>query len=439
MKKDDLKDLFSYGFVRNVLQRVDKLKAHEQLLGLMYAKQLIRAIKRLHSNFAGFRTELDHTKYAEFLYPSEDWNEPLMYYNGFGIDDHSSVIKGFTYTTAPSTRDVVRLYRNCVLPKSMWLRESLRHFAADWDAYGLEVIVAIDKGPDFVSYSTSLMFLANGSIILRMPSGMGDMKGSSERTHQTMEQTHVSKGAGYVPREYTGIDPRYKRIRERAKAKANRTVAEREAEMVAAICDHNGLPHPTLRKPRIRVFRDSQEAMPLMLPTGLLQLRTTFALTFTAKLLREGVEVDGLKFNSEELGEVFRTYSGDVVIKMDPDDVRQVLVFVPRLDRPVLADLTTFNIPFQMSLELLKTLLQRLASRGNDGDESWILDPDAALLSELEGLRGSSERTPGRTARSDAQAATHAVQTPVPAAPPAPRSEAPSLESMLGGSRIDVP
>lgn len=136
------------------------------------------------------------------------------------------------------------------------------------------------------------MFFANGVIVLRMPPRRGDLKGTVERNQGTFESQYIATLAGYVARTYTGLDPRYKKMRDRAKSKANLTVADYEAKLVEGVLEHNHAPHPDLRKPRISVWRDGQEQAPLVLPTGNLQLRTTFALTYEVKLTREGGALD---------------------------------------------------------------------------------------------------------------------------------------------------
>jgi hypothetical protein len=425
----------SYSYIRENLKLYNKFEVMAAMLGKHFATQELRPIGRLHSHFAGIRTELDYTKYAEFLFPTDGWNEPLMYYTGIGIDDHSGVAKGFVRALAPSTRETVRLYRRCVLPKSMWLPAHLRHVAAEWDAFGLEVIVAIDNAPDFTSHGASLMFLVNGTIILRMPVKRGDLKGSVERTIQTVEQQHISAQSGFVASEYAGLDERYKQQRLRAMLKASRTVAQAEADFVPYLIEFNDSPHPTLRKSRSRVFRDSQERFPLLLPCGRSQIRSNFALTYNPKLLREGVQVEELKYNSKALNEAFLTYSGKVIVKVDPDDIRSVLVLVPNRAEPIEAYLTTLDIDFPLSLELVKVLFARIAAK-HPGDTSWMSDPEHELLTELNVLQsGPPTRTEGKTVATDAAAAAHAAAAP-PVAPP-PSRPVPSLEELLRGSQLD--
>lgn len=426
----------SYSFIRANIKLFNKFEVLSRLIGQTFATQQLRPIGRLHSHFAGVRTELDYTRFGNFLFPNANWNEPLFFYTGLGMDDHTGVVKGYTKTLAPSTRDTVRLYRRCVLPKSMWLPEHLRHYAADWDAYGLEVIVAIDNAPDFTSYGASLMFLVNGTIILRMPVKRGDLKGSIERLMRTVEQQHVSAQSGYVASQYAGFDERYKQVRLRAMRKANQTVAEAEEKFVPYLLELNSAPHPVYGKPKIQLFRESQERVPLLMPCGKDNLRTTFALTYKCRLLREGVQVEKFKFNSTELFEAFMTYSGQVIVKMDPDDIRQVLVLLPGRKDGIEAYLTTLDIKFPLSLELAKVVLQRVEARFPDGD-LWTRDVNHEFLAEFEALQTKPPTpTPGKTTASDATAAAHAAAAPPVAAPPPPKAK-PSLSDLLRGSAIE--
>ena len=264
--------LFSYEFVRQMDLGGDKFDGTVWMLGKLHAIQDERQIGRLHTYYPGQRTELDYTKYGVWLYPKEKWNEPLFYYTGTGIDHTSKVIKGFTITVDPSARDAVRLYRNCVLPKSLWLPPSLRHYAQRGTCSGSRVLVAVDNATDLTANAIILMFMINGVIVLRMPPRRGDLKGGVERTQQTIESMVVSRLPGYVSNKYTGLDPRHKKIRERAKAKADMTVADFQAKLVEGVLEHNHAPHPDFKKPGIQVWRDGQEQAPPVLPTGRLQL-----------------------------------------------------------------------------------------------------------------------------------------------------------------------
>ncbi|WP_324781131.1 Mu transposase C-terminal domain-containing protein [Thiobacillus sedimenti] len=427
----------SYEFVRQNLQGVDKFEQKLRLLGALHAIQDERQIGRLHTYYPGQRTELDYTKYGVWLFPNENWNEPLFYYTGTGIDHASKAIKGFTITVDPSARDAVRLYRNCVLPKALWLPPSLHHHAQGWDVFGIEVYVAVDNATDLTANAIILMFFINGVIVLRMPPRRGDLKGTVERTQQTIETRVVSSMPGYVSKKYTGLDPRYKKIRDRAKAKANMTVADFQARLVEGIQEHNHARHPDFKKPRIQVWRDGQEQAPLVLPTGRLQLRTTFALTYEATLTREGVQAETLMFNSPELHAVYRVHTGEKVhVKVDPDDVRSVLVFVPQLNEPVEAFLSTFDLDFPMSLELIRVVLKRLEERYT-GNEVWREEIGFHLLDELQRVQsGPMTRTPGKTKRSDAQAATHAVALPTVTPQQVHTSTNVSLSDLLKGSKI---
>ncbi|WP_157273614.1 hypothetical protein [Thiobacillus denitrificans] len=126
-----------------------------------------------------------------------------------------------------------------------------------------------------------------------------------------------------------------------------------------------------------------------------------------------------------------------VHVKVNPDDVSSVLVFVPQVNHPIEAFLTTFDLREPMTLELLRVLLARLESRYR-GDKAWKEDIGFAVLDELQRVQtGPVTRTPGKTVRSDAQAATHAAAA-APALPtPKPATEGLSLSELLRGGKPD--
>lgn len=425
----------SLELVRQHRNRLDKFEMTARMLGDRYAIQNVREIGRQHTQYPGQRTELDYTKYSIFLYPTKSWEEPLMFNLGIGIDHYSGVIKGYAITSAPSARDTVRLYKSCVLPKHLVLPGHLAHRAQHWDVFGTEDIVAIDNGSDFVANNAMLMFLTLGVIVLRMPPARGDLKGTVERTLFSLETMYIESFAGYVSRMHAGLNPKYTRVRDRARKGASLTVSEFEERFVEAVVEYNHLPHPRFKKPRIQVWRDGQQSAPILLPTGLLQLRSTFALTYEVKLTREGVQVEQLKFNSAELHAVYRSYSGKVHVKLDPDDVRQVLVFVPQYDTPIDAHLTTYELHEKTSLELLKLVLKKLDSQAGRAD-AWQHPIDLVLDETMKLGSEPHDPTPGSKKSTDAKAAVHAAATPPTLRAPRPRPSM-SLNDFLAGTDID--
>lgn len=424
-------------FVRASVDGVDKFDRRMAQLGALHAKQDVRAIKRLHTWYPGQRCELDYTKYALWLYPNGNWSEPLLYYTGHGVDHASGVIKGFAVTTAPAARDAIRLYRRCVLPKSLWLPPEQRDLAQRWDVFGIDLLVAIDNATDFVANGVILMFMGLGVIVLRMPPNRGDLKGTVERTQSSMESKYVSRLDGYVPLASAGLNPRYTKSRERAKAAAKYTVEEYE-RMYAQYCiEYNHARHPRLKEPRIAAYRNGLELAPPILLTNPTQIRLTFALTYEAKLTREGVEVETFKYNGKTLGEMYRVYSGRVFVKLDPDDVRTVLVVHPQWSEPVEAYLTTFKLSNRVSLELLRVLLARIEATGVAPDASqetlaYVFDEVYQNL-----LNAPASRTPGAAIHSDAQAAAHAASAPHPSAIITPAAHPLDLRELLGGDDLD--
>ena len=420
--------------IRQLLARTDKFEHKVALLGQRYAIQTVRPIGSMHTHYPGQRTELDYTKFGLYLYPTEHWKEPQVYFNGFGVDHASAVCKGYTITTAPAASDAIRLYRNCVLPKSLWLPDALKSKANAWDVFGIEELIAIDNGMDLIADAAILVFIHHGVIVLRIPPKRGDLKGKVERFIGVVEQQFVSRLPGYVDRQFIGLDERHSRLRARAKAAANMTVAEYEAKLLDYILEYNDAPHPKLKKSRIRVWRDGQVRAPLLLPTGELQLRTSFALTYEATVTREGVRVGNRQYNSQALFEKYRIYSGKAIVKLTPDDIRSVLVLFPDENEPVEAFLTNFEFEWPVSLELYELVMKRLKDNGADDEAEDLSDKFAEELRKLQ--TQPEKRTPGTTPAADVKAATHAAAMPAVEAPKPKDKGQDDLASLLGGSRL---
>lgn len=431
-----MKNYVSPELIRHILKTRDKFENIQNLLGHLHAIQEVRAIGRLHTWYPGQRAEFDFTKYGIFLFPNADWNEPVLYFDGLGFDHASGVIGSYVTTTSPSSRDIVRLYKRYVMPKSIWMPAGLSSVAQSWDVYGLPLLAAIDNGSEFISNMATLVFLMSGTILLRIPPKRGDLKGTVERGINAMETLFISRMAGYIPKVAAGLNPKYSKSRERAKSKACMTLQEYEQKQAEHIVEYNNMPHPRFNIPRIEVYRNGQEMAPPLLLTGQLQQRITFALTYEVNLTREGVEVETLKFNSDDLHVVFRTYSGKVTVKLDPDDIRSVLVIVPQYELPILAFLTTYSLSHSVSLELLQMAIKfnQITSGASVGGP--IVDTPMQFSSILAEFQEATElQIQGTTARKEIQAVTQAAA--MPPATRVPSGPVLSLDELLKGTRLD--
>ena len=426
----------SIEFVRQLLKAHDKFEQKNRLLGHLFAVQDVRAIGKLHTWYPGQRTEFDFTKYGVFLYPNSNWNKPELYFDGLGVDHTSGVIGSFVTTTSPTSRDIVRLYKRYVMPKSTWLPSSLSDVAQLWDVFGLPHLVAMDNGAEFISNATTIMLLMSGVVILRIPPRRGDLKGTVERCINTVESRYIHHMPGYIPKVAVGLNPKYSKVRERAKSAARLTVQEYEHQLAQHIVEYNHEKHPRLKIPRIHVYRNGLEMAPPLLLTGHIQQRMTFALTYEVKLTREGVEVETLKFNSEDLHAAYRSYSGTVVVKLDPDDVRSVLVIVPQYAEPIEAFLTTYSLTERVSIELLQMAIKANNSASAAAQTGKPVAAPMHFGSVLADLQEATKlRIAGTTARKEIQAVTQAA-----AMPPAARLLAApslSLDELLKGSELD--
>ena len=426
----------SIEFVRQLLKAHDKFEQKNRLLGHLFAVQDVRAIGKLHTWYPGQRTEFDFTKYGVFLYPNSNWNKPELYFDGLGVDHTSGVIGSFVTTTSPTSRDIVRLYKRYVMPKSTWLPSSLLDVAQLWDVFGLPHLVAMDNGAEFISNATTIMLLMSGVVILRIPPRRGDLKGTVERCINTVESRYIHHMPGYIPKVAVGLNPKYSKVRERAKSAARLTVQEYEHQLAQHIVEYNHEKHPRLKIPRIHVYRNGLEMAPPLLLTGHIQQRMTFALTYEVKLTREGVEVETLKFNSEDLHAAYRSYSGTVVVKLDPDDVRSVLVIVPQYAEPIEAFLTTYSLTERVSIELLQMAIKANNSASAAAQTGKPVAAPMHFGSVLADLQEATKlRIAGTTARKEIQAVTQAAAMPPAARPPAAPSL--SLDELLKGSELD--
>src|SRR5690606_27018838 len=107
-KAETPETLAGYEYVRRVGKQTKKFEVDLSSVGIRYAIQHHRAIKRLHTFHPGERAELDYTKYTFWAYPNEHWNDPVLFHTGIGVDHCSGVIKGYVITSQPSAATAIR-------------------------------------------------------------------------------------------------------------------------------------------------------------------------------------------------------------------------------------------------------------------------------------------------------------------------------------------
>jgi hypothetical protein len=428
----------SYEQVRKYFREADKFRLLAGLVGRRNAKKTLRALERLHTHYPGARTELDYTSFVIWLFPNRNASAPLCYYFGLGVDHMSTVIKGFTSTVFPTTAHTIRLYKICVQPKQFWLPDRLQHYAADWDVFGIERLVAIDNGPDFTADATVLVWLDLGVIVLLMPPGRPDYKGTVERTIESLETKYVMGLPGYVSHAhgFTTKEAEYDRIR--AKSQAKYTVDEFIDIMVPGCLDHNFSEHPRFKKRRIHIWRDAMEMFPPILPTGLLQNKATFSRTYVTTLTREGVQVEDMMFNSDELFDLYREHPDKPVhARLDDDDIRSLIVFDKKSNEPIVANLTTHDWTDRpCSLELYRTAQRYGAEETNKILPSMPNYGDYVAETIRKLQAGETTPAPGMSARKHAEAVTQAEAVGATTARVTSEKTLPGLETLLRGSKI---
>jgi len=170
-----------------------------------------------------------------------------------------------------------------------------------------------------------------------------------------------------------------------------------------------------------------------MLLTGKNQRKIAFSMAYRAKLTREGVQVENLKFNSSELHDAYRIYTGDVLVKMDPDDIRSVWVLIPQHSEPIEARLTTFEYPYPVTLEVhqaMRSLNKTQADFANTSEEDYPYS-FGENLSVLQNATQTSKQ--GTVVHKQIQAVSHASIMPTMQANDSPELD---LAAMLAGTKL---
>ena len=413
----------SYSVTRALRRQMQKFELSLASLGIRFTIQHERELSRLHTFLPGDRCELDYSKFGIFLRPNRAWKEKVGFQVGIGVDHASGVIKGFTVSAQPTAISGVRLYKNCVLPARLWLRPELAEKYGDkLDACGIDRVVVMDNALDLKSNHMVRMLMQLGVIMLLAPPKRGDLKGKVERTIRSLEQTAIEVMPGYYPNGYRFTDPRNKWLRDKAERSTSLTVAEFEDMLCAAIVAHNWQNHPDFKKPRMIVYREGLTSAPPLLPVGLTQIDSLFAMTYTSKVTREGVQAETWHYNSAELHDFVRVDGPSAKVCVPVDDVRTAVVFHEELVEPIRVPLMTHKFDGPTPLELAKTVVT--ASAADATRQAWDAEGKSAIdemLNRMAELQRSGRRRKDVASHLSTTAASQAAHAP-PVDPPRPRA-----------------
>lgn len=272
------------------------------------------------------RAEIDHTPLPVIVIDDET-GLPLGRANFTGcVDDFSRNFLGIHISfVPPSYLTVARCLKSAFLPK-VDLRKDYPAIDNDWEAYGVMRTLVVDNGAEFHSESLQNACLSLGIAIEYSPRKKAWYKAKIERLLGTLNNSFAHGVPGTA----------FQNIFEKGDYDPVKHAVIRYSTFQLIIRKwivdlYHQRKHRTLGAPPAVVWRKNIRPEDINLPNNLPQLDAILGRSEARKLTHKGIELDGLLYNSEELGRL-RQKEGqtlDVEIRINDDDIGTIIVLSP--------------------------------------------------------------------------------------------------------------
>jgi putative transposase len=243
------------------------------------------------------------------------------------LDEHTRSPMGFyTGFEPPSCLSVMRCLKHAILPKTYVQREFPR-IKNRWECYGVPELVVVDNPPEFHSSHFERACLQIGADIQYAKVLVPWYKGKLERFQGTMchDLMHGNPGTTFSNiLERDDYDPSQHAV---VLLSTFREMLHRWIIDVYLQTPHRGITDT----PAHRWESDIRE-LPPPLPPSASELDLVLGMVVQRVIFHYGIELEGLKYNSPELGELRRRMGvgAKVELTFDPGDLGHVNVLDPQ-------------------------------------------------------------------------------------------------------------
>jgi putative transposase len=217
------------------------------------------------------------------------------------LDEHTRCPMGFyTGFEPPSCLSVMRCLKHAILPKTYVSRE----FPAinnTWECYGVPELVVVDNPPEFHSSHFERACLQIGVDIQYAKVLVPWYKGKLERFQGTMNHDLMHGNPGTT---FSNILERDEYDPTRHAVVMLSTFREMLHKWIIDV--YLQTPHRGIHDTPAHRWRSEVSALPPPLPTNARELDIVLGMTAQRVLFHYGIELEGLKYNGPELGELRR-------------------------------------------------------------------------------------------------------------------------------------
>jgi putative transposase len=321
----------SIKLLRRLVKQIDRYELTKRRHGKAYADRKFRAALRSGDIVEAplDRVEIDHT-IIDLIVVDDKTGLPIGRPTiTVAIDRKTRCILGFSISfEPPSYVSVMRCLAHAIKPKT-YLAEKYPDLKNPWPCWGLPVLVPVDNGREFHSHDFITALAGLGIDVRYCPTAQPWWKGAVERFFRTLNTGLIHMLPG------TTFSNIVKREDYDSSANALITLDSLEKLLHMWIVDvYHQTPHRALLIPPLLAWQKAGPLIRQSLPSSVELLDVALRSTVTRTLFHYGLEIAYLRYNSEELGALFkRVGSVKMDVKLDKSDLARVYVYDEKLDR----------------------------------------------------------------------------------------------------------
>lgn len=278
-------------------------------------------VKRIHD-----RWEIDHTPLDLLVYCDKTGLPMGRPWITIIIDRYSRYILGYYISFQhPSANSVLQAIVHAILPKEAFLSQ-FPDIKAKWLAKGFGVLIACDNGMDLHAGSFIATCEEIGLSVWFCPAKTPQYKGAIERFFRTLNHGLIHKLPGSV---FNNPESRGDYESEKLAAVSFQVLNHLIVKWIVEV--YHQTPHRSLKTTPHDMWQKGMEERVIEHPVSPDQLRIIAGKTKIRNLFLYGIELEGLKYNSEQLQDIRRREGKtlEIKIKFYEEDASHIHVWDP--------------------------------------------------------------------------------------------------------------
>ena len=346
------------------------------------------------------RVEIDHTP-MDINVIDSDGKVLGRVYVTFLIDCYTRMVVGLYVSKTPVTRrNVLHAVIHSILPKD-YIKTAYPSVVNDWPCFGLYTELVSDNGLDLVARDVRAAVYNLGINYRQNPKKSPRLKPKVERFNGTVSQVLLHQMPGTTFSNY--VEKKDYKTSEKACI-----TFEKLVELIHwwVVDIYHVETHRTLNDSPLNVWKKSiKNFQPPVLPRSSEILNRILTEPAERALQRYGVEIFGLKYNSEGLMNIARkkNFSGKLRLLYNPDNIAKLEVLDP--DTNVYVEASCVNEAYTngfLSLDdhnAAKAAARKAAGENRQLTERDLIKARAGIMAEIDKSKVLNGQKPKKTSK----------------------------------------